>query len=32
MSQSEASLIDFVIIFWNRFTSYAGEAHVAGKG
>lgn len=30
--QSVTSLIDLIIVFWNRFTSYGGEAHVSGGG
>ena len=25
------SLIDFIIVFWNRFSGYASEAHVSGE-
>lgn len=37
MSHSETkssvtSFVDFIIVFWNRFTSYASKAHVTGKG
>jgi hypothetical protein len=31
MGPSVTCLIDFIIVFWNLFTVYAGEAHVTAK-
>jgi hypothetical protein len=30
MRSSIAAYIDHIVLSWNRFTSYTGEAHVTG--